>query len=278
MQNQLENLIANSNLSPKERKEIRREYCVLKRRAHLGFAAAKVVHDSNNSLTVIGGNASLVKMLLTEGKPVEQIMPLVEQIEKSTQSLYGMNAAVLNFARGEKVEFSRVYLNQIVNDSFGNLNQIVALHNSYNYPLVLDLNSKEEIEGNLISISEALENFVKNAKEAQAQANLKEGNIVISTRDIKYNKPQVNSYGVVPAGFYAVLSVRDNGIGIKPEDLDKIKKEPAYFTTKGKEHGTGLGLVGTICTAEAHSGYLSIGTEVGKGSEFSIYFPVVKAE
>ena len=69
---------------------------------------------------------------------------------------------------------------------------------------------------------------------------------------------------------YAVISVKDTGIGIKEESLGKIF-EP-YFTTK--RHGTGLGLTNVVRIIEAHNGNVTIESEYGKGSEFIIKLPL----
>ena len=69
---------------------------------------------------------------------------------------------------------------------------------------------------------------------------------------------------------YAVISIKDTGIGIKEESLGKIF-EP-YFTTK--RHGTGLGLTNVVRIIEAHNGNVTIESEYGKGSEFIIKLPL----
>ncbi|AEM22257.1 sensory box histidine kinase [Brachyspira intermedia PWS/A] len=69
---------------------------------------------------------------------------------------------------------------------------------------------------------------------------------------------------------YAVISIKDTGVGIKEESLGKIF-EP-YFTTK--RHGTGLGLTNVVRIIEAHNGNVTIESEYGKGSEFIIKLPL----
>lgn len=69
---------------------------------------------------------------------------------------------------------------------------------------------------------------------------------------------------------YAVISIKDTGIGIKEESLGKIF-EP-YFTTK--RHGTGLGLTNVVRIIEAHNGNVTIESEYGNGSEFIIKLPL----
>ncbi|PPS22029.1 two-component system sensor histidine kinase NtrB, partial [Brachyspira murdochii] len=101
-------------------------------------------------------------------------------------------------------------------------------------------------------IKQALINIIQNAIDAMND-NKKEIYIKLKTIDN-----------------YAVISIKDTGIGIKEEDLNKIF-EP-YFTTK--RHGTGLGLTNVVRIIEAHNGNITIESEYGKGSEVIIKLPL----
>ena len=70
----------------------------------------------------------------------------------------------------------------------------------------------------------------------------------------------------------AILTIRDNGRGIAPEDLDHIF-DP-FFTTKGPEEGTGLGLGISWNIVERHGGEIEVESEVGKGTRFTVRLPV----
>lgn len=71
-----------------------------------------------------------------------------------------------------------------------------------------------------------------------------------------------------------VVSVKDSGSGIAPENLERIF-DP-FFTTK--DSGTGLGLVIASNIMRANGGYIKVASEQGKGSVFSLYFPAEKKE
>ena len=70
------------------------------------------------------------------------------------------------------------------------------------------------------------------------------------------------------------IAVRDTGVGIKAEDLQKIF-DP-FYTTKGVGRGTGLGLSVTYTIVKEHGGYIEVDSEVGKGSTFYVYLPIGK--
>jgi two-component system, NtrC family, sensor kinase len=77
-----------------------------------------------------------------------------------------------------------------------------------------------------------------------------------------------------PAADYAVLSVSDQGVGIQPDTLSRVF-EP-FFTTKGVGEGTGLGLSVAYGIARDHGGWIAVKSEVQRGSEFSLFFPVIR--
>ena len=72
------------------------------------------------------------------------------------------------------------------------------------------------------------------------------------------------------------LSVRDTGIGISPDIMDKIF-DP-FFTTKKLGEGTGLGLSVVHGIVKQHEGYITVDSEAGRGSTFTVYFPQIAGE
>ena len=74
------------------------------------------------------------------------------------------------------------------------------------------------------------------------------------------------------AGDYVVITIEDDGQGIQPDDVPRIF-DP-FFTTKGPETGTGLGLANSYSIVEQHGGTITVDSEPGEGSCFSIYLPL----
>ncbi|HNF87522.1 MAG TPA: ATP-binding protein, partial [bacterium] len=73
---------------------------------------------------------------------------------------------------------------------------------------------------------------------------------------------------------YVVISIRDNGIGMSSSVMDKIY-DP-FFTTRDVGSGRGLGLTEAYGIIQRHHGKIEVWSEVGKGSEFTVYLPVRK--
>ena len=115
-------------------------------------------------------------------------------------------------------------------------------------------------------------NLVSNASEAISGA----GEVTIKTQSRYLDKP-IRGYDEIKEGDYAVLTISDTGIGIPAENILKIF-EPFYTKKKMGRSGTGLGLAIVWGTIRDHNGYIDVETEVGKGTTFTLYFPVTREE
>jgi len=115
-------------------------------------------------------------------------------------------------------------------------------------------------------------NLVSNAAEAVIDG----GTITISTRNEYVDRP-IKGYDHVKPGDYVVLTVKDDGQGILPENLEKIF-EPFYTKKRMGRSGTGLGMAVVWGTVKDHHGYIDVESKEGQGTIFSIYLPVTKKE
>jgi len=112
-------------------------------------------------------------------------------------------------------------------------------------------------------------NLLNNAYEAISS----NGVITISTSKKYIDKPLKN-YNYISNGYYAVLTVKDNGVGILEEDIDRIF-EPFYTKKFLGRSGTGLGLSIVWNTVKDHNGYIDVSTG-HSGTMFNLYFPVTE--
>jgi two-component system cell cycle sensor histidine kinase/response regulator CckA len=120
------------------------------------------------------------------------------------------------------------------------------------------------VDGN--QIQQVLVNLLMNADDAIGE---KGGSITITTAPASFDLGKSN--GLLPAKKYVQIQVSDTGCGIPRENLSKIF-EP-FFTTKGQK-GNGLGLAMVWGIIEKHDGRITVESEVGKGTTFSILLPV----
>jgi two-component system, cell cycle sensor histidine kinase and response regulator CckA len=128
------------------------------------------------------------------------------------------------------------------------------------------------ILGSPIHLTKTIMNLVTNAAEAISDL----GEIVLSTRN-RYIDRSLIGYDKIKEGDYVTLSVRDTGIGIPSEDLERIF-EPFYTKKVMGKSGTGLGMAVVWGTVKDHKGYIDVKSASGKGTEFTLYFPVIRQE
>src|SRR3984957_17617268 len=115
-------------------------------------------------------------------------------------------------------------------------------------------------------------NLVVNSRDAMPRG----GEIIIETAHAELDEHYVSEHPGSQTGHHVILAVSDNGCGIEENIKSKIF-EP-FFTTKGIGQGTGLGLSTVYGIATQSKGSISVDSEVGKGTKFTIYFPRIAAE
>jgi CheY-like chemotaxis protein len=128
------------------------------------------------------------------------------------------------------------------------------------------------IMGSPVHLSKTVMNLVSNAAEAMPDG----GTIKISTHNAYVDQP-VKGYDHVTEGDYVVLAVSDSGVGIATEDLQRIF-EPFFTKKKMGRSGTGLGMAVVWGTVKDHKGYIDVSSIEGRGTTFSLYFPVTRRE
>ncbi len=232
----------------------------------VGRLAGGVAHDFNNVLMIISSYAELLR----------------EDLESHNERLYKMACEVHHAAlRGasltqQLLAFSR---KQTLMPEVLNLNSVL-----FNLRKLLHRLIGEDVE--LITapgaalgrvkvdrsqIEQALMNFAVNSRDAMPKG----GKLTIETANVQVDE---NSAGSVPTsvkpGPYVMLAVTDTGAGMDKETQARIF-EP-FFTTKARGKGTGLGLSIVYGFVTQSGGYIWVDSEPGKGSTFTMYFPIVQ--
>jgi CheY-like chemotaxis protein len=116
-------------------------------------------------------------------------------------------------------------------------------------------------------VHQILLNLVVNARDAMPNG----GWLTISTANVELSEEQCRMQAGSKPGQYAVMTVSDNGIGMGKETLEHVF-EP-FFTTKAPEKGTGLGLATVYGIVQQNGGFITVDSQLGKGSTFKIYLP-----
>jgi len=253
------------------RKKLREQLARADKMESMGLLAGGVAHDLNNMLGPIVGYADL---LLRQHRKDNTSSPKVEQILKSAQEAAEVVQDLPTLARRGRYELRPIAMNQVLKEC---LESPVFESLRQRYPEVkfsTDICSESTlISGSLVHLKKAIMNLIANAFDAMPLG----GQLNISTSK-KYMKKLEKGYPNIEATNYIVISVRDTGIGIEKEAIPKIF-EP-YFSKKamGTSSGSGLGLSVVYGVLKDHNGYFDVTSEIGKGTEFLLYFPATEEE
>jgi two-component system cell cycle sensor histidine kinase/response regulator CckA len=226
----------------------------------VGQLAGGVAHDFNNVLSVIVGVAELAKRKLMPGDPVqEDLDQILEAATKSAQ----INAQLLAFARKQVTTPKVVSLNEVVNGIRPMFSSLIAEHIELTFSLDPELWDVKVDPG---QIEQVLTNLAINARDAMPNG----GKLMFETRNVSVEPDDELPVPDILPGDYATLSVTDTGIGIAPENLERVF-EP-FFTTKA-DKGTGLGLASSYGIVKKAGGRIGVYSEPGHGTMFRVYLP-----
>jgi len=247
-----------------ERRKLQEQFLQAQKMESIGQLAGGVAHDFNNILTVIQGHASVLR--LKPGLP-DEVKGAINQILLASERATTLTRQLLTFSRKQATQTRVLDLNEVVTNMTKMLKHIlradVALNVNYGSQSFL-------VRADAGMMEQVLMNLAINARDAMPNG----GKLIISTSDecIGPEYVQLNPQGAV--GDFVCLAVTDTGEGIPPENLARIF-EP-FFTTKPVGQGTGLGLATVYGIVRQHNGWLTVYSELGKGTVFRIYLPAAK--
>jgi PAS domain S-box-containing protein len=237
-----------------ERKKREEEFIRITKIETLSIIAGGIVHDLNNIMTSVTGNAYLAKKFL---KPEDKAHEFLGNIEKATVRTKELTQKLLTFTK-EKPPIKKVIsLSTLIRDSLSLT--LAGSHIKCDFFIAGDLYPLEADEGQM---GQVFDNLIINAKQAMPEGGL----MRVSAENISLG---VETDLPLKYGGYVKIIIQDTGVGISKENIKKIF-DP-YFTTK--EKGSGLGLATVYSIIKNHNGYISAGSEVGVGTTFSIYLP-----
>ena len=224
----------------------------------IGVLAGGIAHDFNNILTAIVGNISLARLHLP---PRDAAQELLDEAEKALWRARSLTQQLLTFAKGGSPIKQTASLAEVLEET-----ATFALRGAaarLQLRLAPDLWPAEFDRG---QISQVINNLVLNANQAMPEG----GTITVNAENRRIREGEVA--GLV-AGDYVRIEVCDTGIGIAPENIERIF-DP-YFTTK--EKGTGLGLATSYSIVKRHAGTIQVRSRLGHGTRFTVYLPAKRS-
>ena len=260
--------ITESKKAETERRTLELQMQQAQKLESLGVMAGGIAHDFNNLLATIRGNVELA--LLDENLNDSQRQHLVS-IDETTQQASNLCSQMLTYTGKAQFATELIDLNALIIGMKQLLKVSLAKKASIKLNLIENL---PLIQGNPTQIQQILMNLVLNAAESTGNT---VGTIIIET-EAKEIDEQAAREKVTPlkptSGNYVYLKVSDNGSGMNAETLARIF-DP-FFTTKFT--GRGLGLAAVLGIIKSHNGFMHVTSELGVGSVFTIWFPVVEGE
>jgi signal transduction histidine kinase/ActR/RegA family two-component response regulator len=232
----------------------------------IGTLAGGVAHDLNNILTGIVSYPDLILLDLPKDSHLREPILTIQQSGKKAAAIVN---DLLTLARRGLVTKEAIDLNQVVRDYLESpeFHKLKEYHPNVRIEMIFEENISN-IMGSSAHLSKVIMNLVSNAAEAMVAG----GIISLSTENRSIDKPQIG-YDLITEGDYAVLTVSDTGKGIPASDLERIF-EPFFSKKRMGRSGTGLGMAVVWGTVKDHDGHIEVKSIEGKGTTFTIYFPV----
>ncbi|XEO78678.1 Adaptive-response sensory-kinase SasA [Candidatus Lokiarchaeum ossiferum] len=221
----------------------------------ISLLAGGIAHDFNNILSAILGNINLLQIESDEQEKIE----IINDLENATLQARNLTQQLLSFSKGGTPIKNVSSLEDLVVKSAHFVLRGTNIQSEIN--LCENLPQISFDEGQIYQV---LNNILINAIQAMENG----GMITLSTERVTIDK---NNYFPIPEGEYALIKIKDTGIGISPEEQKRIF-DP-YFTTKAT--GSGLGLTSCYSIIKNHNGYLTFESELNRGTTFFIYLPIV---
>ena len=229
----------------------------------IGRLAGGISHDINNLLTAISVSADLMSMDIAENDPLHREC---DEIKKAVEQAASMTSQLLAFSSKQMVEPKVLDLNEVVQRVQGMLRRLIGEH--IELEALLDTNTGQ-VRADPGQLEQILMNLVLNARDAMPQG----GTLTIETAEVRLGEDYVREHIDAEPGPYVRLTVSDTGHGMDEETQSHIF-EP-FFTTKEADLGTGLGLSTVFGVVKQSRGRISVSSEPGRGTTFTIYLPSV---
>ena len=252
--------VLNINTDVTERKKLEMQLLRAQRLDSIGTLASGVAHDLNNILAPIMMGAAVLRRI--HMKPEDEA--ILSTIETCAQRGADVVRQVLTFARG--VEGEHVVINpshlvgEIMDIARTTFPKSIEIAGRYPEDLWL-------IEGDPTQLHQVLLNLFVNARDAMPAG----GTLALSAENFPVDEHCASMMPGAKTGPHVIFEVKDTGMGITAHNIDKIF-DP-FFTTKELDHGTGLGLSTVIGIVKGHGGFVSVSSEIGRGTTFKVYLP-----
>lgn len=246
-------------LDVSERIELEARFSQSQKMQAIGQLAGGIAHDFNNLLTAMIGFCDL---LLLRHKPGEQSFADTMQIKQNANRAANLVRQLLAFSRQQTMKPSILDITDVLSEISYLIRRLIGVDIELKISHSRDLTT---IKVDKVQFEQVIINLAVNARDAMTSGgvlSIKTKNVVTEEKNKKNN---------LPKGKYVHIAVKDTGIGIPKENLNRIF-DP-FFSTKEIGSGTGLGLSTVYGIVKQSGGFIFVNSIVNKGTTFDIFFP-----
>ncbi|MFN3426117.1 MAG: PAS domain S-box protein [Candidatus Thermochlorobacter sp.] len=245
-----------------EQRRLQLQFLQSQRLDSLGRLAGSIAHDLNNILTPMSLSVELLSSKLTDEKSQSWLRTLQRNLDRGTDLV----RQVLLFARGSEGQLRPTNLTDVLDD------MKLFIQNTFPKNIVFETHVASDLPSvmaDATQIYQVLLNLAINARDAMPKG----GTLRLNLERCFIGENDTLIHIDAKVGEYVLITVSDTGTGMSPEVLDKIF-EP-FFTTKEMGKGTGLGLSTVFSIVKNHRGFITVYSELGRGTVFKVYLPAL---
>ena len=247
-----------------EHKRLEAQFYQSQKMEAIGRLAGGIAHDFNNLLNVILGYSGFLLDVVGSSEPQRRY---VGQIKSSAEGGVPLIRQLLAFSRKQVLQPRVLDLNAVVREAEQLVMHLIGEDIEV---IILPEPSLGHVKADPGQIQQVLMNLVVNARDAMPEG----GKLTIASANVDLDEHYAHHHSGVKPGSFVMLAVSDTGIGMDQETQAHIF-EP-FFTTKAPGKGTGLGLSTVYGIVKQSQGYIWVYSELGKGTTFKVYLPLVR--
>jgi PAS domain S-box-containing protein len=250
-----------TNTDITEKRSLEKQLLRSQRLESIGTLASGIAHDLNNLLTPVVLGMELLKMQLHDEQSRQRINSLVSAVQRGS----GLIHQLLSFAKGKDGNHETLNVKYIIDEA------VKFVRETFPRNIEVQVNIAKEdlmITGDATQVNQIIMNLLINSRDAMEDRG---GILSIEATRITADELLLRRYMDAVPGQYVAITVSDTGTGISHELQEKVF-EP-FFTTKDIGKGTGIGLTTVFSIVRSHKGFITLYSDVGKGSSFTVYLP-----
>jgi len=264
-------VLASRDITQRERAD--EERAELEARLHqsqkteaVGRLAGRIAHEFNNILTTILGNVELMTAELeAERPPDDPLLTGLAHIDRVGRRAVTLTQQLLALSRRQVSKPQLLDPNQVIRDMEELLRSLLDERTVFDLSLEPEL---ARIYADLVQIEQIVMSLVLNAREAMPAG----GKLTLETANVVFDQAYVSAHRGAHAGPHVMIAVSDTGCGMDEETRKRVI-EP-FFSAKRQKQQSGLGLSAVCSVVQQAKGYLTVDSEVDRGTTFRVYLPV----